>query len=125
MSPLDPPAPQDNAERWREAVLTAGLAVFDWDVPAKRIWRSPEMLATWDYPEGPNEAVDGARAVIHPDDFPAFWSRMMEVEGTAVSSAPRSRSGCARATAPGDGCAGAPASWRAATTAAPRASSAP
>lgn len=80
MSPLDPPAPQDNAERWREAVLTAGLAVFDWDVPARRIWRSAEMLANWDYPEGPNEAVDGARAVIHPDDFAAFWSRMMDVE---------------------------------------------
>jgi len=79
MSPLDPPAPQDNADRWREAVLTAGLAVFDWDVPARRIWRSAEMIATWDYPDGPNEAVDAARAVIHPDDFPAFWSHMTEI----------------------------------------------
>jgi PAS domain S-box-containing protein len=87
MSPLDPPAKQDSIDRWREAVLTAGLAVFDWDVRAKRIFRSPEMLALWDYPEGPNEAVDGARAVLHPDDFPAFWARMKDVEDGAVERA--------------------------------------
>lgn len=80
MSPLDSSAPPESTDRWREAVLTAGLAVFDWDVGARRIWRSPEMLATWDYPEGPNEAVDGARAVIHPDDYPAFQARMGEIE---------------------------------------------
>ena len=72
---------------WREAVLTAGLAVFDWDVPARRIWRSPEMLSTWDYPDGPNEAVDGARAVIHPDDFPSFQARMTEIEGGTLERA--------------------------------------
>ena len=85
MSPLDPPHPLEHADRWREAVLTAGLAVFDWDVGARRIWRSPEMLSNWDYPEGPNEAVDGARAVIHPDDFPAFQARMTEIEAGAVA----------------------------------------
>ena len=80
----DPSEPPDDGQRWREAVLTAGLAVFDWDIPGRRIYRSPEMLSTWDYPEGPNEAVDAARAVIHPDDFPDFWARMGELQsGTA------------------------------------------
>ena len=68
MPPPDTPTPAEKDDRWREAVLTAGLAVFDWDVAARRIWRSPEMLAAWDYPEGPNDAVDGAKAVLHPDD---------------------------------------------------------
>ncbi|HEX4944748.1 MAG TPA: PAS domain S-box protein [Usitatibacteraceae bacterium] len=86
MSP-DPPASPDSADRWREAVLTAGLAVFDWDIPAKRIYRSPEMLATWDYPDGPNDALDSARAVVHSDDYPAFRARMTEVEGGAIERA--------------------------------------
>jgi PAS domain S-box-containing protein len=87
MPPLDPTAPQDGHGRWREAVLTAGLAVFDWDIPGRRIYRSPEMLETWDYPPGPNEAVDGARSVVHPDDFPDFWARMMELQGGSVDRA--------------------------------------
>ncbi|MBL0140652.1 MAG: PAS domain S-box protein [Betaproteobacteria bacterium] len=86
MSPLDLP-PTEAADRWREAVLTAGLAVFDWDVRAKRVYRSPEMLATWDYPEGPNESVDAAREIIHPDDFAAFWVRMSEVESGSLERA--------------------------------------
>ena len=85
MRPRDPPVTSESADRWREAVLTAGLAVFDWNVPARRIYLSPEMLATWDYPEGPNEAVDAGRHVVHPDDFSAFWARMRELEtGTAA-----------------------------------------
>lgn len=87
MSLLDPPESADRTDRWREAVLTAGLAVFDWDVGARRIWRSPEMLATWDYPEGPNEAVDAARSVVHPDDFPTFWARMSDMQSGAVDRA--------------------------------------
>ena len=87
MSPLDPPPPLEHADRWREAVLTAGLAVFDWDVGARRIWRSPEMLSSWDYPEGPNEAVEGARVVIHPDDYPTFRARMTEIEAGSVERA--------------------------------------
>ncbi len=87
MSPLDRPVPQEGSDRWREAVLTAGLAVFDWDIPARRIYRSPEMLATWDYPPGPNEAVDAARAVVHPDDFPDFWARMTELESGTLERA--------------------------------------
>ena len=83
----DPSEPPDDGHRWREAVLTAGLAVFDWDIPGRRIYRSPEMLSTWDYPEGPNEAVDAARAVIHPDDFPDFWARMGELESGTVDRA--------------------------------------
>ena len=82
-----PSEPPDDGHRWREAVLTAGLAVFDWDIPGRRIYRSPEMLSTWDYPEGPNEAVDAARAVIHPDDFPDFWARMGELESGTVDRA--------------------------------------
>lgn len=87
MSPLDLPPLQERQDCWREAVLTAGLAVFDWDVPARRIWRSPEMLATWDYPEGPNEGVDGARAVVHPDDLPSFQARMTEIEAGTLDRA--------------------------------------
>ncbi len=83
----EPNAPPDAEDRWREAVLTAGLAVFDWDIPGRRIYRSPEMLATWDYPEGPNYAVDAARSVIHPDDFPDFWARMTELQGGTVDRA--------------------------------------
>lgn len=87
---MPPPASPEQAEgsdRWREAVLTARLAVFDWDIPGHRIFRSPEMLGTWDYPPGPNESVDGARAVIHPDDFPPFWERMMELERGEIERA--------------------------------------
>jgi len=84
MPPKDPTVAPESVDRWREAVLTAGLAVFDWDVRARRVFRSPEMLETWDYPQGPNEAVDGARSVIHPDDFPAFWSRMREMEAGTI-----------------------------------------
>jgi PAS domain S-box-containing protein len=87
MSPLDQPSSPESADRWREAVLTAGLAVFDWDVRARRIYRSPEMLAAWDYPAGPNESVDGARAVIHPDDYPVFEARMREVEAGSIERA--------------------------------------
>jgi len=87
MSPNDPSVSPESADRWREAVLTAGVAVFDWDVSAGRIYRSPEMLETWDYPEGPNETVDGARSVIHPDDFPGFWAKMREMEAGKVASA--------------------------------------
>lgn len=87
MSPLDPPANPESADRWREAILAAGLAVFDWDVVAKRVYRSPEMLATWDYPDGPNDDPQGARAVIHPDDFPVFWERMLELESGAAERA--------------------------------------
>ena len=82
-----PSAPHDASDRWREAVLTAGLAVFDWDIPGRRIFRSPEMLSTWDYPPGPNEAVDAARAVLHPDDFPEFWARMVELESGTTERA--------------------------------------
>jgi PAS domain S-box-containing protein len=85
--PPDLPPTLENADRWRQAVLTAGLAVFDWDVGAKRIWRSPEMLATWDYPDGPNDGVDGARAVLHPDDYPAFRARMTEIEAGMLERA--------------------------------------
>ncbi len=87
MSPNDPSVSPESADRWREAVLTAGLAVFDWDVRAGRIYRSPEMLETWDYSEGANEAVDGARSVIHPDDLPAFLSRMRELEAGTIARA--------------------------------------
>ncbi len=87
MPPDESPARPPSDDCWREAVLTAGLAVFDWDVPSGRIWRSPEMLSNWDYPAGPNEAVDAARAVIHPDDFPAFWTRMGQVGAGAVPRA--------------------------------------
>lgn len=87
MSPLDLPPLMERHDCWREAVLTAGLAVFDWDVPAKRIWRSAEMLATWDYPDGPNDSVYGARAVIHPDDFPSFQARMTEIEAGTLDRA--------------------------------------
>lgn len=61
--------------------------MFDWDVAGKRIYRSPEMLAVWDYPPGPNEAVDSARSVVHPDDFPAFWARMTDLAGGAAERA--------------------------------------
>jgi len=87
MAPLDPPTTQANADCWREAVLTAGLAVFDWNVAARRIYRSPEMLANWDYAPGPNEAVDAARAVVHPDDYPDFWARMKDMEAGIVERA--------------------------------------
>lgn len=87
MPPPDTPTPAEQDDRWREAVLTAGLAVFDWDVAARRIWRSPEMLATWDYPEGPNDAVDGAKAVLHPDDYPVFQARMTEIEAGSLERA--------------------------------------
>jgi PAS domain S-box-containing protein len=87
MSPNDPSVSSGSADRWREAVLTAGLAVFDWDIPARHVYRSPEMLATWDYPEGPNPEVDGARAVIHSDDFTGFWQRMTEMERGEIERA--------------------------------------
>jgi PAS domain S-box-containing protein len=83
----DPSASPEESHRWREAVLTAGLAVFDWDIPARRIYRSREMLSTWDYPDGPNESVDAARSVVHPDDFPDFWARMGELESGTVERA--------------------------------------
>ena len=87
MPPLDPPPFPVNPDCWREAVLTAGLAVFDWDVQARCIHRSAEMLATWDYPPGPNEAIDAARAVVHPDDFPTLWARMTDMESGTVERA--------------------------------------
>lgn len=83
----DTAPPPEKGDCWRHAILTAGLAVFDWDIPGRRTYRSPEMLANWDYPPGPNAAVDAARAVIHPDDFPLFWTRMMELERGEVESA--------------------------------------
>ena len=87
MPPPDPPASPESADRWREAVLTAGLAVFDWDVCAGRVFRSPEMLSTWDYPEGPNDAVDGVRAVAFPDDYAAIQARLAEMETGAIERA--------------------------------------
>jgi len=83
----EPAHPPDRDDRWRHAVLTAGLAVFDWDIAGRSTYRSPEMLATWDYPPGLNASVDAARVVIHPDDFPLFWTRMMELERGEVESA--------------------------------------
>lgn len=87
MSPFDQSSPPGSADRWREAILTAGLSVFDWDIPAGRIHRSPEMLATWDYPEGPNDSVDGVRAVVHSDDYAAIRSRFTDLESGAVEKA--------------------------------------
>ena len=84
MSALDQSLSPENADRWREAVLTAGLAVFDWDIPAARIYRSPEMLAAWDYPDGPNDRVDGVRAVVRSDDYAAIRSRMTDMESGTV-----------------------------------------
>ncbi len=87
MPPPDSPASPEITDCWREAVLTAGLAVFDWDVRAGRVYRSPEMLSTWDYPEGPNNAVDGVRAVAFPDDYAAIQARMVEMETGAIERA--------------------------------------
>ncbi len=87
MAPTPSPSPPESGDRWREAVLTAALAVFDWDVPAQRIYRSPEMLSTWDYPEGPNEGVDDVRLVAHPDDYPAIRRRMADLASGAAERA--------------------------------------
>ena len=84
MSLPDRPATPEGADRWREAVLTAGLAVFDWNVGGEHVYRSPEMLAGWDYPEGLNDSVDGVRAVAHPDDYESIRLRMAEMETGAL-----------------------------------------
>jgi PAS domain S-box-containing protein len=81
-----PPAPPDT-DRWREAVLTAGIGVFDWDIPAQSIVRSPELVATYDFADTTGSSFDAARDVIHPDDLVAFEMRMAELRNGTVDRA--------------------------------------
>jgi PAS domain S-box-containing protein len=68
-------------------VLTAGIGVFDWDIAGERVVRSPELLATYDYPERELHAPSAVHSVIHPDDLPTFAARMTELRGGTVDRA--------------------------------------
>ncbi len=83
----DPLASSKSADRWHEAVVTAELGVFEWDVAAGRIYRSPELLSLYDYPQQLGEAVDSTREIVHPDDHPRLASRMADMEQGRTNAA--------------------------------------
>ena len=111
MSPLDPPRvpgkrrslargrPHGRARRLRLGRPRAGGSAA-----------RAEMLATWDYPEGPNEAVDAARAVDPSRRLPDLLGAH-DGHARRHGRARRPRDPDARSRrVPGAGCAGARAS---------------
>jgi PAS domain S-box-containing protein len=97
----DMPPPNADAaaiERWREAAVTAGLGVFDRDLVTGRVFRSPELLAAWDYPASIEDNPGDALAVIHPDDRARYEGRLNEIDdggsrGTRIEIRMRARDG--------------------------------
>ena len=78
------PAPSD--DRWRQAVLTAGLGVFDWRLPAGAVDYSPELEEAWDIEPESGRPVGGLLDATHPDD-----EGLLETGLTEVASGKRSR----------------------------------
>lgn len=82
-----PPNAEDAAvDRWHEAAVTAGLGVFDRDLVAGSVYRSPELLAQWDYGTSTADRPADAKAVIHPDDLSRYESRLVDIECGATDS---------------------------------------
>ncbi len=75
MPPNDPSVSPGSVDRWREAVLTAGVAVFDWDVRAKRIYRSPEMLAICREKAAAGDIASDSSLMIGTDGMPIISTR--------------------------------------------------
>jgi len=100
----DTPPPNADAaaiERWREAAVTAGLGVFDRDLVTGRVFRSPELLASWDYPASIDDNPGDALAVIHPDDRARYEGRLKEIDegdarGARIELRMRAREGAWR-----------------------------
>jgi len=100
----DTPPPNADAatiERWREAAVTAGLGVFDRDLLTGRVFRSPELLASWDYPASIDDNPADAISVIHPDDRARYEGRLGEIDegdtrGTRIEIRMRARDGAWR-----------------------------
>ncbi len=79
MTDETPPPNADAIDRWREAAVTARLGVFDRDLVAGRVYRSPELIAQWDYPASIEEGPADARSVIHPEDQERYDGRLREI----------------------------------------------
>jgi len=76
-----PPNPDPAAiDRWQEAAVTAGLGVFDRDLVAGSVFRSPELLAQWDYVSSTDDSPADAKAVIHPEDQARYEVRLVDIE---------------------------------------------
>jgi PAS domain S-box-containing protein len=80
MEPSLPTPAAGSTERWRNAILSAELGVFDWDVANGRIYRSPELFSQYDYPQDAGEDLAASREVVHPDDFPRLDVRLRDLQ---------------------------------------------
>ena len=84
--PKTPPAALDEtSHRWREAIVSAELGVFERDLVTGRVYRSPELLAAWDYQAGGETDPQDATEIIHPDDLSRYRSRLREIEEDEAS----------------------------------------
>ena len=88
MTEETPPPNADDAaiDRWHEAAVTAGLGVFDRDLVAGSVYRSPELLAQWDYDASTADRPADAKAVIHPDDRARYEGRLVDIDSGAADS---------------------------------------
>ena len=85
-------------DRWREAAVTARLGVFDRDLVAHKVYRSPELIAQWDYPASIEDQPSDARDVIHPADQSRYEGRLHDVvagraDDTSIDLRMRARDG--------------------------------
>ncbi len=78
--------------------MTARLGVFDRDLVAGKVYRSPELISQWDYPASIEDQPSDARDVIHPADRDRYDGRLAEIEqgrvdGTSIDLRMRARDG--------------------------------
>ena len=55
-------------QRLSIALENAGQWVWDWDIPANRVWRSPQYKTTLGYRDDEVDTEDEAWRIVHPDD---------------------------------------------------------
>ena len=67
------------ADRWREAILTARLGVFDWDLVSGSVDYSPELEEALGLAPGKGDSIEPLRLATQPEDLGLLDSTLSEV----------------------------------------------
>ena len=66
-------------DRWREAILTARLGVFDWDVASGLVDYSPELEEAFALSAGQGVGIELLRRAAHPEDLGLLDTTLADV----------------------------------------------
>lgn len=66
-------------DRWREAILTARLGVFDWDVASGSVDYSPELEEAFALSAGQGVGIELLRRAAHPEDLGLLDTTLADV----------------------------------------------